>query len=115
MDFRIKQIRESRGIKQQDIADSLGVNWRTYGSWERGERPLSVDMACKIADILDCSLDYLVGRDVRHDYDDPRERELHKCWGECTEQRRERLLDTARDFAGMSREVSERRVFQEAE
>ena len=36
------------------------------------------------------------------------EAELHRCYRSCTRERQDRLLDTARDFAGMSRDVSER-------
>lgn len=64
MATRLKLIRTERGLTQKDLADKLGIPARTYGSWERGERDLSFVDACRIADILNCSLDELAGRTV---------------------------------------------------
>lgn len=115
MELMIKDIRERCGMTQVEISEALGVPARTYCSWERGERQLSIDTACRIADVLDCSLDALVGRTVRHDYADPRERELHRCWGEMDGQRQDIVLAVARDAAGMAREVpAERALPREA-
>ena len=33
-----------------------------YSKYERGERPLPLELACRLADYYHVSLDYLVGR-----------------------------------------------------
>lgn len=97
--LRLKQYREMRGYTQRDFADKIGVELRTYGSWEREEVSLKVEHLLACAEALDCSCDALLGRVVRQDYDDPMERELHKVWRGLDVERRERLLSDARDMA----------------
>ncbi len=63
MDFgnRLKQIREEKGIKREDVATKIGTSAAIIGRYERGERTPSIDIAKNIAEALDVSLDYLVG------------------------------------------------------
>lgn len=35
----LKQLRENFGLSQRKMGDYLGVSEKTYGQWERGERP----------------------------------------------------------------------------
>ena len=112
MEIQLKEMRKKRGLKQKELAEKLGVDWRTYGSWERGERMINLEQAYNCAVLLDCSIDEIAGMPVRDpsEFADPREAELHRCYRSCTRERQDRLLDTARDFAGMSRDVAERDV-----
>ena len=63
MDFaiRLKQIRTEKNIKREFIAERIGTSSAIIGRYERGERTPSVDIAKKIAEALNVSLDYLVG------------------------------------------------------
>lgn len=63
MDFgnRLKIIREEKNIKREDIALKIGTSPAIIGRYERNERTPSIDIAKKIADALEVSLDYLVG------------------------------------------------------
>ncbi len=63
MDFasRLKQVRAEKNIKREVIAEKIGTSSAIIGRYERGERTPSVDIAKKIAEALDVSLDYLVG------------------------------------------------------
>lgn len=57
----------------------LGVKVATLGTWERGKYPFSFYDACRIADILECTLDELAGRSVCHSaYSDPRQAQLNR-------------------------------------
>ena len=58
----LKAIRTLRGLKQQDVADSLGVKVGTYRAWEQGRNDMGFDTACRIATLLGCTLDELAGR-----------------------------------------------------
>lgn len=62
MKGNLKEAREAFGYTQKQIAETIGIPQRTYGSWERGEREYNADDAVKIADIYGCSLEYLLGR-----------------------------------------------------
>ena len=54
--------RLNAGLRQQDVADKLGVSLMTYGSWERGTRAISFEQAVALADLFACTLDDLAGR-----------------------------------------------------
>ena len=62
MKTNMKAIRILRGIKQQDIADQLGVKIATYRAWEGGRNRMNLDDAVAVANILGCTLDELAGR-----------------------------------------------------
>ena len=66
---RIRDLREDSDLTQQQMADKLFINRRTYSSYEVGSRSIPVETLGKIADIYDTSIDYLVGRtDVKTAY-----------------------------------------------
>ena len=64
MDFgnRVSELRKQKGISQTDLAAQLGIHKNVLGRYERNEVFPSIDIARKIADILDVSLDYLTGK-----------------------------------------------------
>ena len=59
---RIRDLREDSDLTQQQMADKLFINRRTYSSYEVGSRSIPVETLGKIADIFNTSIDYLVGR-----------------------------------------------------
>ena len=59
---RIKNLREDRDLKQETLAEMLGVRQTTYSKYELGKINVPVEMLIKIADFYDVTLDYLVGR-----------------------------------------------------
>ncbi len=66
---RIKDLREDADMTQQQIADKLFINRRTYSSYELGIRGIPTEILSAIADIYDTSTDYLIGRtDVKKAY-----------------------------------------------
>ena len=58
----LKTVRKSKGILQRDIAKLLGVPLRTYQSYEYGEADPSLDSVARLAEYLDVSTDFLLGR-----------------------------------------------------
>jgi transcriptional regulator with XRE-family HTH domain len=54
--------RHRNGITQQEFADLLNVSLDTVKNWEQGYNYPSIEMLIKIADILNCDVDYLLGR-----------------------------------------------------
>lgn len=62
MQLRIRDLREDRDLKQKQVADYLMCDQSLYSKYERGERPLPLDYACKLADYYGVSVDYLVCR-----------------------------------------------------
>lgn len=59
--MRFKEIRTSRKLTQQQLADLLGLPIRTYQNYEREINEPDTEMLCKAADNLGVTVDYLVG------------------------------------------------------
>ena len=62
MQLRIRDLREDRDLKQQQIANYLMCDQSLYSKYERGERSLPLEYAHKLADFYGVSVDYLLGR-----------------------------------------------------
>lgn len=60
---RLRKMRMKRGFTQQSMADKLQISLNAYQKYEQAERSPSFDCLVHIADILEVSIDYLLGRD----------------------------------------------------
>lgn len=58
---RLKKLRKDSGFTQVDVAEKLGISQPAYASWERGVKKPTQENLVKIAQILNVSVDYLVG------------------------------------------------------
>lgn len=58
---RLKQLRKSKGYLQQDMANRIGITKSAYGYYEQGKTTPDIVTAQKIADILDVTVDFLLG------------------------------------------------------
>lgn len=58
---KIKEIRTEKGLAREDLAKLVGTSAAIIGRYERNERTPSIDVAKKIAQALDVSIDYLTG------------------------------------------------------
>ena len=59
---RLLEARKNKGISQEELAKFLGTKGPAIGRYERDEMKPSIEVAAKMADYLDVSLDYLVGQ-----------------------------------------------------
>ena len=57
----IKKVAKSKNILLKDMFSDLGLNKNTMTNLYRGSM-INADSLAKIADYLDCSVDYLLGR-----------------------------------------------------
>lgn len=67
---RLNQIRKSKNVTAQQMADHLHMGLRSYRNYESGDRYPSLEVLVAIADFLDVSIDYLLCRDqflIDHD------------------------------------------------
>lgn len=60
---RLSQIRKKRGYTQQNMADHLNIALRSYQRYESGNHEPTLQVLVIMADYLDVSIDYLLGRD----------------------------------------------------
>lgn len=56
---RIVMLREAKGVRQGQLAKLIGISPQRLSNYERGERPLDVELAILICDKLAGTLDYL--------------------------------------------------------
>ena len=59
---RIKDLREDKDLRQQDVAKIINTSANYYGEYEKGNRPLPFDRAIALAEFYKVSLDYIAGR-----------------------------------------------------
>ena len=65
---RLLEARKAKNLSQEDMAKMLGTKGPAIGRYERDEMKPSIEVAAKMADILEVSLDFLVGKtDVQID------------------------------------------------
>jgi len=58
---RLKNLRKQAHLTQVDVAEKLGISQPAYASWERGVKKPTQENLVKIAQVLNVSVDYLVG------------------------------------------------------
>lgn len=62
MGQRLRELRLARGLTQEQLARKIDVGLDAVRKWERGRRTPMLDMAAKLADALECTIDELAGR-----------------------------------------------------
>ena len=60
---RLREARMRKKLTQPKLADAVGVALRTYQCYEQGIREPAYHILVRLADVLDVSTDYLLGRE----------------------------------------------------
>lgn len=58
---RLSELRKKRGFSQEEIANMIGTKGPAIGRYEREIAKPTIEVATRLAKILEVSLDYLVG------------------------------------------------------
>ena len=61
--LRLYEIRKNNGLTQKEVGDRIGVMNYTIGNWEQGRSDPSLEDLIALADVFECSVDYLIGRE----------------------------------------------------
>lgn len=59
----IAKLRKNAGYTQETLAEKLGVTFQAISKWENGRSSPDIDLLPKLADLFDCSIDGLFGRE----------------------------------------------------
>lgn len=59
---RLNELRQEEKITRAELAKKLNVSVRLISYWENGERECSFDTLIQLADLLNTTTDYLLGR-----------------------------------------------------
>ncbi len=111
--LRIKELRISRKLSQQELADCLKISKSSINMYERGEREPGLNLLEAIADFFNVDMDYLLGKS-----DNPQkyisnpantvtlttdEKTLVDTYRSFNDDGKERLLDIVSDMAQLDR------------
>lgn len=58
---RLKELRKQAHLTQVELAKRLGIGQSSYADWERGKKKPTQENLVKISQVLNVSIDYLVG------------------------------------------------------
>lgn len=61
MFIRLKQLRESHNLTQNDISKFLNITSPQYSLYETGKRQIPILLLSKLAKFYNTSIDYIVG------------------------------------------------------
>lgn len=59
---RLREARIERHMTQMEVAEAVNIAHRTYQNYEQGIREPAYETLVNLADILNVSTDYLLGR-----------------------------------------------------
>ena len=58
---RLRELRREKGLSQAEVAAILGVDRRTYSSYETGVNSINAQTLIKLSSIYSASVDYMLG------------------------------------------------------
>ncbi|MCD2247825.1 helix-turn-helix transcriptional regulator [Listeria marthii] len=102
---RIVQLRTKKSISQKELAKKINIDDSTMNKIEKGNRPIRDKELAKIADVLEVSTDYLLGRSTdkfidtiaAHINTNATEEELKEAFSYIEEKRKEITKDKRAD------------------
>lgn len=59
---KLRETRTDKGLNQKEVAQRINLTQQTYSDYETGRTNPDIETLIKIADILEVSTDYLLGR-----------------------------------------------------
>ncbi len=60
-DKRLKELRIEKQLSQKELADLLSTGQSSISAWERGDREPLAHQLIELAQVFECSVDYLLG------------------------------------------------------
>ncbi len=61
--MKIRELREAAGLTQADVVRAFGVDAAAVARWESGKAMPRADKLPKLAEMFDCTIDALYGRE----------------------------------------------------
>lgn len=91
---RLHTLRKERKLRQEDMANQLGIARTTYAMYEQGNREPDYNTLIKLATFFEVSIDYLLGITEMRQVKDIQDPELYQWFEDvknATPQKREEL------------------------
>ncbi|MHC2452861.1 transcriptional regulator with XRE-family HTH domain [Bacillus altitudinis] len=97
---RLKSVRKNRGLTQEELAKRVKTTKGTISNYENGHSTPSNEMLKDLADALNTTTDYLLGRtenisseQVEYDFNDPDLQIAFKAASDFSEEARRQTID----------------------
>lgn len=58
---KLRELRKEKKLSQKELAENIGVHYRTLQNWENGESQIKPDKAQQLADYFGVNVGYLLG------------------------------------------------------
>lgn len=66
---RLKELRETKGLTQEEVADIINTTQQQYSKYELGKRLIPLNKLNILADYYETSIDYILNRtDIKNPY-----------------------------------------------
>jgi len=65
--MKLKELRKEKGLTQGEVANKIFMTQNGYSNYENGKTEPTIETLCKLADLYNVSLDYLIGRERAND------------------------------------------------
>lgn len=79
---RLKNLRTSKSLSQEDLAEILNISSTAYGHYERGRTIPSTEMIIKLSKFYNVTTDYLLGRSDNPKLTQEEEKDVYKKFEE---------------------------------
>lgn len=89
--IKIKEIRQSRGLTQDDLAELVGCNTSHISNIENDHTKVSLNVLLAIANALDTSIDYLLSEQYENSAL-ALDNEILRVLTGCDDQKKEKIL-----------------------
>ena len=95
----LKKIREIKGLSQTELAKRSGLQPSTVSHFETGRRAPSFDNLKRLADTLEVTTDFLIGREIDPTTSGPTLQSIFRNAQEMADDDRQQLADFAEFLA----------------
>ena len=102
---KLKNARIAKGISQKELSKQLHVGISTISMWENNKNSMDIKLAKQISEILDISLDYLVGNNKANDIPLGIKKELEKMQLINSENLPDKLESIAKELLELSKKL----------
>mgnify|MGYP005782663483 FL=1 len=92
--FRLRKIRELKGLTREQWCEKLGENSEYWGLIERGEQPISLSKLLLVCEVYGISIEDVVEMEYAEQDDTPVRKEIEILVNQC----KGRQLDIIRKF-----------------
>ncbi|WP_105617505.1 helix-turn-helix domain-containing protein [Vallitalea okinawensis] len=91
---RLKQLRESKGISQAELATMLNITQQAISAYENHKRQPDIDTLKKLSKFFEVDIDYILNNNFSYNQLTPIKKKLLEDFDRLNEEQQEYILKT---------------------